>query len=316
MDNEFSNMEQSLEKISLHRMEDFERERAWHTIVTKHNEQPIVSPYSWMLFVHSRVAVTVAALLIIVLGGAGTVAAADDSKPGDALYAVDRAAESVRLALTPQSEKASVQLAFADERLTELDEIISEETPNRGVRGPSMAAQRAPVAETMALKVAVTEDTSASGAEGEGNASATLMMAAEAPAAQESELSDESVAKISEGIENAIANLEDISVSLEEKGNVQAQESVVVAADRLEERLGELPIVDQEKFRLRLDELRDRGNHGEGNSVEEESDDIATTSSVDDRGRDTKDDSLETENPDDSTSVVNVKLVPTLIQSE
>ena len=60
-------------------------------------------------------------------GGVGLAYAADGSVPGDALYGVDTAIESIQYALTLDHEaKAQRALAFADERLAELQDLIDE----------------------------------------------------------------------------------------------------------------------------------------------------------------------------------------------
>ena len=60
-------------------------------------------------------------------GGVGLAYAADGSVPGDALYGVDTSIESIQYALTLGHEaKAQLALAFADERLTELQDLIDD----------------------------------------------------------------------------------------------------------------------------------------------------------------------------------------------
>ena len=64
---------------------------------------------------------------ILLLGGAGTTAVvADNAKPGDALYGVDRAVESMRLALAGEDSKNELKIRFAEERLEEVEELIDE----------------------------------------------------------------------------------------------------------------------------------------------------------------------------------------------
>ena len=83
--------------------------------------------------------VTVASIVIVLLAGSITVAAAGNSLPGEPLYQVKLATESVRLALTPSElGKAVLNVSFADERVDEIirmaengDAELIEETTDR-----------------------------------------------------------------------------------------------------------------------------------------------------------------------------------------
>lgn len=65
-------------------------------------------------------------IVIALLGGGGTVVAANSAQPGDAMFGVDLALEEVRLALANESKSAELRLKFAEERLAEVEEIIAE----------------------------------------------------------------------------------------------------------------------------------------------------------------------------------------------
>ena len=82
--------------------------------------------------------VTAAAFaLFVVAGGAGTVAAASGTLPGDALYPVKRATEQVRVAFESSDvKKAELRVAYAERRADEISTLIGrgetrhvEETP-------------------------------------------------------------------------------------------------------------------------------------------------------------------------------------------
>lgn len=74
---------------------------------------------SWGWF--PRWATVVAVVLVLVLGGGGTVLAADSSMPDSPLYSVKLATEQVRLALTPSPMgKARLCAELADERVVEI----------------------------------------------------------------------------------------------------------------------------------------------------------------------------------------------------
>jgi len=74
----------------------------------------ITGPYRWAMG-------TAAALLLVVLGGTGIVAASSNSLPDQPLYPVKRAVERTRLVLTfDKQAKAQMHAAFANRRVEEM----------------------------------------------------------------------------------------------------------------------------------------------------------------------------------------------------
>jgi len=75
---------------------------------------------SWLL-------ISTIVMSILAGGGVGVAFAADGAAPGDALYGVDLSVEAIRsfFALDPEA-KAQLALDFSDERLEELQDLISE----------------------------------------------------------------------------------------------------------------------------------------------------------------------------------------------
>ena len=69
-----------------------------------------------------RRAVAFILILALALGGTGAVAASSDSLPGDLLYPVKRAGESVQVFFTPAPQQASLHILLVKRRL---DEIIA-----------------------------------------------------------------------------------------------------------------------------------------------------------------------------------------------
>lgn len=66
--------------------------------------------------------------IIAVLGlGTGTVMVADDAKPGNALFGIDRAVENIRLSLANDNRKNELRIAFAAERIEELEDLLDDE---------------------------------------------------------------------------------------------------------------------------------------------------------------------------------------------
>ena len=91
------------------------------------------SAMSWLV-------ITALFLSIFVGGGLGVAYAADGSVPGDALYGLDTAVESARLAVAfDQEGKAQLALQFAQERLEEMQDLAtkggSEENFKQAVDG-------------------------------------------------------------------------------------------------------------------------------------------------------------------------------------
>lgn len=65
--------------------------------------------------------------IVLVLGiGGGTIAVADNAVPGDALFGIDRATESVRLALSSDDRKSELKARFAEERIEEVESLIKD----------------------------------------------------------------------------------------------------------------------------------------------------------------------------------------------
>lgn len=77
--------------------------------------------------------------ILLALGAGGTVVASDSARPGDFLYPVDRAAESVRAALTSEEGQAELKVKFAEERLDEIESLIEDESESGDDSGADAA---------------------------------------------------------------------------------------------------------------------------------------------------------------------------------
>lgn len=75
----------------------------------------------------------VSVLVLILIAGAALLPTSADALPGDALYPLKRAGESVRLLLAPPSEKGDLRLQLEDERNSEVYEML--ETGRNGRAG-------------------------------------------------------------------------------------------------------------------------------------------------------------------------------------
>ena len=71
----------------------------------------------------NKLAMSFAAFIFVISGGFVTVIASGNSLPGDPLYSVKMASESIELAVASQDEKAEVEIAQAGKRLDEMKKI-------------------------------------------------------------------------------------------------------------------------------------------------------------------------------------------------
>ncbi len=67
-----------------------------------------------------------ATFLIVVSLTLGTAVAALDSVPGSAIYPLKKVVENIQLKLTPNDQKANLQLKFATNRINELEEVLEK----------------------------------------------------------------------------------------------------------------------------------------------------------------------------------------------
>ena len=70
--------------------------------------------------------------LMIALGVGGTASVADNARPGDVLFGVDRAVENVRLSLAGEEKKNELRIKFAEERVSEIEDLAKEDGSAEG----------------------------------------------------------------------------------------------------------------------------------------------------------------------------------------
>src|SRR3989344_6499479 len=75
--------------------------------------------------------IAIGILVAIILGVGGTAVVADNARPGDALFGVDQAVERVELSLSGESRKDILRLKFAQERVSEIKDIMDEDREER-----------------------------------------------------------------------------------------------------------------------------------------------------------------------------------------
>lgn len=239
MRNEHTTAEDRLAHISVEHLSEEERGRLWRSVTVAHARIPRVtpSPYSgWVIsrFTHSHSMITAAIALMLALSAGATVIAADDSRPGDVLFPIDRAAENVRVALARNDKKDELRIRFANERAMEVESIIDEE----GERVRLSTTARAKFSGNAALEaalMAVSSDDSGDTPD-------------DSDSRKDSEDDIKGGERIANGLSVAVGYLTKVSAELEAKGNVQAKESVDAVIARLNSKIGEIP----EGLRLRL----------------------------------------------------------------
>lgn len=120
------------------------------------------SPYHFT-FISARwlAPVALALILVISVGGVGTVAAAEQSKPGDLLYPIERAVENLQLFLASDERSAELQAEFARKRLLELRAIIDEELASLDNETTINASSSATTSDSTkrSVSIATTENT-------------------------------------------------------------------------------------------------------------------------------------------------------------
>lgn len=256
MNNEFSTIEDQLKKVSVQKLSSEEKQTLWVSVMREHSARPVVSPYSWMLIVHRRLMVTVSAILIFVLAGGSTVALADGAKPGDTLFVLDRATENVVLALTSEKSRDNVRVAIANERVDELESLISDESSRRLARVEiNSDAQLEGSSEATLMMATFAVDTATNTDNGSEQGPPEDARAFSKQGAQDASLTEGVVVEVEKkdrkrsDIEEALSLVDEISSELEKRGNKEGHDSVKRAMKRLSGKFNELPQEDNDTFR-------------------------------------------------------------------
>jgi hypothetical protein len=122
-----NNIMYKLQRLRLKKLSEQQKDTMWQHVeerISVPRKRSILSPF---VMVGSRS--VVAALLVLALFGGSfvTVARANIARPGDTLYPVDRAAESILLAIYSGERQDEFRVAIARERIEEFREILNEE---------------------------------------------------------------------------------------------------------------------------------------------------------------------------------------------
>lgn len=85
---------------------------------------PEINPKSLPFLGLFRYKYALVSLLVILVLGGGTFAFAQRALPGDLLYTLKRVVEKTRLSLVSEEERPNLQLEYANQRLTNLVEVV------------------------------------------------------------------------------------------------------------------------------------------------------------------------------------------------
>lgn len=121
------NIDENLSRMKIKPLTKEEREKMWQHIVTAAHQPLGTSRFILKEFIRKPL-IWGTMIGILILGGSmATVSAADNAKPGDLLFSIDRALESVQLALASSNQqKTQLKLGIVQERLEEIQAILAE----------------------------------------------------------------------------------------------------------------------------------------------------------------------------------------------
>jgi hypothetical protein len=119
MNNNNHDIEKILSETSFRNLSSEEQNRVWLSVSEANKRQLSFNKNKQYMLKPILTALVIA----VALGG--TVALADNSLPGDPLFTIDRAVENLRLSLASEQKKNELRIAFADERVKEVEKITT-----------------------------------------------------------------------------------------------------------------------------------------------------------------------------------------------
>lgn len=119
-------MDHKLDKIKFKSLSRTEKDNVWQNINSNLNK----TSFFILLLTRKSMINIIVAVLVILSGSIATVRAADNAKPGDVLYGIDRAVENIQITFASQEKKDKLKIKFAQERVEEIQTIIEESIKN------------------------------------------------------------------------------------------------------------------------------------------------------------------------------------------
>lgn len=288
-------IEERLSGIKFRELSMYEREMVWQRIASAIKPQPIPSP--WLLPVKFKTKIMIPLIIVAIMfaGAGGTAVLADNSRPGDALFPIDRASEKVRLAFANENKSVELKARFAEERLGEVEGLI---------------AMFRVASSTSSVNVIATSTI---------NRSATSTSTTTPPRKNND--------RVALGVNVALAYLNEVSADLAASGNVEAQARIEAVITRLEQLINtddiRVKLKNDGDFQLRLKgedgdrikvktegkkdhiQIREDGNRIHIQIREDHEDDEDEN---DDENEDREDDDNDDEDEDDDDNEVEVKV--------
>lgn len=123
-----NNLEENLKKIKIKKISEEDKENLWHSIMTRRveasmNENKLLGFNFFNLNMNMKKIFAGIAVLVLVLGGGGVVAASNNAVPGSFLFPVELALENIQLKLSSNEKKEKLRLRFTEERFEEIRKI-------------------------------------------------------------------------------------------------------------------------------------------------------------------------------------------------
>lgn len=124
MNNNNHDIEKILSETSFRNLSSEEQSHVWASVVKANKKSLSFNQNKKFMLKPILIA------LVLAIGLGGTVALADNSLPGDPLFGLDRAVENLRLSLASEKKKNDLRIAFADERVKEVEKITTTTNPS------------------------------------------------------------------------------------------------------------------------------------------------------------------------------------------
>lgn len=214
MKNKDKTIETLLRETRFLNLSDREADQAWGTISQRIESSGAFSPLPTKR--KTMIPLLIGALLFASAGG--TVAASNSAVPGDKLYGIDRAVESVRVALAREDSSNELRLRFAEERLLEVQALVERARAKANATSTDSTSSRQ-AATTTATTTASSTATTTPGRSGD---------------------------KVAHGVDVALSYLNEVSAKLAASGNTEAVARLALVIERLEN------IANNEDVRVQL----------------------------------------------------------------
>ncbi|MCR4279484.1 MAG: DUF5667 domain-containing protein [Candidatus Zambryskibacteria bacterium] len=219
MKNSNKKIEDLLDKRHIRGLTSSEKDIVWQRIVST-IEKPVPSPWYLPTNIKFKPMIPLMIATVMFLGVGGTAAMADNSRPGDLLFGIDRATEEVRIAFAGKVRAADLKAKFAEERLSEVQALVTDAR--------------------LKASASTTRSTS-SGQAATTTATTTLSRKDQ---------------QVGAGVNVALSYLSKISADLEASGNLEAQARIQTVIEKLETLVNtdgvKATVKNNEDFKLRL----------------------------------------------------------------